>query len=59
MNSPSPISKRSFVVTLGPLTGMSAFTVDVSLPAVPAMAHALATSLSRSQLIIGGFMANS
>jgi len=38
---------------------MSAFTVDVSLPAVPAMAHALATSLSRSQLIIGGFMANS
>lgn len=56
MTSLLPTQKRSFVVTLGLLTGMAAFTIDVSLPSVPAMATALATSLSKSQLIIGVFM---
>jgi len=36
---------------------MAAFTVDVSLPAVPAMVEALTTSLSRGQQIVGIFMA--
>lgn len=57
MNPPPPIRKRSFIVTLGLLTGVAAFTVDVSLPAVPAMVEALATSLSRGQQIVGIFMA--
>ena len=52
-----PAQRRRFVVTLGLLTGMAAFTVDVSLPAVPAMVDALATSLSRGQQIVGIFMA--
>jgi len=56
VNSPPPIQKRSFIVTLGLLTGMAAFTVDVSLPAVPAMVEALTTSLSRGQQIVGIFM---
>lgn len=56
MTSQSPLEKRSFIVTLGLLTGLAAFTVDVSLPAVPAMAEALATSLSRGQKIVGIFM---
>ena len=56
MSSPSPVRKRSFIVTLGLLTGLAAFTVDVSLPAVPAMVEALATSLSRGQQIVGIFM---
>ena len=56
MNPPAPLKKRSFIVTLGLLTGLAAFTVDVSLPAVPAMADALATSLSRGQQIVGIFM---
>ncbi len=56
MTSPPPIQKRSFIVTLGLLTGMAAFTVDVSLPAVPAMVEALTTSLSRGQQIVGIFM---
>lgn len=56
MNSPTSLRKRSFIVTLGLLTGLAAFTVDVSLPAVPAMADALATSLSRGQQIVGIFM---
>ncbi len=47
---------RRFVVTLGLLTGLAAFTVDVSLPAVPDMVEALATSLSRGQQIVGIFM---
>jgi DHA1 family bicyclomycin/chloramphenicol resistance-like MFS transporter len=49
--------KPSFVITLGLLTALAALTVDISLPAVPAMAVALATSLSRSQQIVGVFMA--
>jgi len=57
VNSPLPFQKRSFIVTLGLLTGMAAFTVDVSLPAVPAMVEALATSLSKGQQIVGIFMA--
>ena len=31
------------------LTAIAAFTVDLSLPAIPAMAEALSSSLSRSQ----------
>ena len=57
MRSIPPAQRRRFVVTLGLLTGMAAFTVDVSLPAVPAMVDALATSLSRGQQIVGIFMA--
>jgi DHA1 family bicyclomycin/chloramphenicol resistance-like MFS transporter len=49
--------KPSFVITLGVLTGMSALTIDISLPAVPSMAIALATSLSKGQQIVGVFMA--
>lgn len=56
MTSPHTFRKRSFIVTLGLLTGLAAFTVDVSLPAVPAMVEALATSLSRGQKIVGIFM---
>jgi len=45
------------VITLGLMTGLAAVTVDMSLPAVPAMADALATSVSRGQQIVGFFMA--
>jgi DHA1 family bicyclomycin/chloramphenicol resistance-like MFS transporter len=57
VNLPSTQLKRGFVVTLGLLTGISAFTIDVSLPAIPAMADVLATTLSRGQQIVGVFMA--
>ena len=56
MNSPALSQRRSFVATLGLLTAIAAFTVDVSLPAIPAMAEALATTLSRGQQIVGIFM---
>jgi DHA1 family bicyclomycin/chloramphenicol resistance-like MFS transporter len=56
MNPPALAQKRSFVATLGLLTAIAAFTVDVSLPAVPAMVEALATNLSRGQQIVGIFM---
>ncbi|MDH3748049.1 MAG: multidrug effflux MFS transporter [Gammaproteobacteria bacterium] len=51
------IEKRSFVVTLGLMTGIAALTVDISLPAIPAMVDALATSLPKAQQIVGVFMA--
>jgi DHA1 family bicyclomycin/chloramphenicol resistance-like MFS transporter len=57
VNSPSPHLKRGFVVTLGLLTGIAAFTIDVSLPAIPAMADALVTTVPRGQQIVGVFMA--
>lgn len=50
------LHKRSFIVTLGLLTTVAALTVDLSLPAIPAMARALETSLSRGQQIVGVFM---
>jgi len=52
-----PHRKRSFIVTLGLLTGLAALTVDLSLPAIPAMVEALTTSLQRGQQIVGIFMA--
>ncbi len=48
--------KPGFVITLGLLTAVAALTVDLSLPAIPAMAEALGTSLSRGQQIVGVFM---
>ena len=49
--------KSGFVITLGLLTAVAALTVDLSLPAIPGMAEALGTSLSRGQQIVGVFMA--
>lgn len=51
------LEKRSFVITLGLLMASAALTVDISLPAIPAMAESLGTSLSRGQQIVGIFMA--
>jgi len=47
---------RSFIITLGLLTAIAALTVDLSLPAIPAMVDALDTTLSRGQQIVGVFM---
>jgi DHA1 family bicyclomycin/chloramphenicol resistance-like MFS transporter len=49
--------KPGFVITLGLLTAVAALTIDLSLPAIPAMAEALGTNLSRGQQIVGIFMA--
>ena len=57
MNSSKPTYGPSFVITLGVLTAMAALTVDISLPAVPAMVVAMATNLSKGQQIVGVFMA--
>ena len=38
------------------MTATAAVTVDLSLPAIPAMADALSTTLSRAQKIVGVFM---
>ena len=50
-------SKRRFVLVLGCLTGMGAVTIDMSLPAFPAMVVDLATSMSTGQQVVGLFMA--
>ncbi len=48
---------KAFVLTLGLLTGLTALTIDLSLPAVPLLAEALGTGLSQGQQVIGIFMA--
>ena len=55
MNADLAQSKR-FILTLGLLTATAALTVDLSLPAIPAMVDALDTTLPRAQKIVGIFM---
>ena len=50
-------SKRRFVLVLGVLTGLAAVSVDMSLPAIPAMVAALATDMATGQQIVGLFLA--
>lgn len=50
------LQSRSFILTLGLLTATAAVTVDLSLPAIPAMVEALGTELTRGQQIVGVFM---
>lgn len=50
-------SKRRFVLVLGFLTGIAAVTIDMSLPAFPAMVRDLATSMSTGQQVVGWFVA--
>ena len=50
------LHRKSFIITLGLLTAVAAVTVDLSLPAIPAMVDALGTTLSRGQQIVGVFM---
>ena len=50
------VHQKSFIITLGLLTAVAALTVDLSLPAIPAMVDALGTTLSHSQQIVGVFM---
>ena len=47
---------KSFILTLGLLTATAALTVDMSLPAIPAMVEALGTTLPLAQKIVGVFM---
>ena len=42
---------------LGLLTGLVAFTIDISLPAIPPMVRDLATTMSVGQQVVGLFMA--
>ena len=56
MTPHSPTSKR-FVIILGLLAGLVAFAIDISLPPIPSMVHALATSMSSGQQVVGLFMA--
>jgi len=50
------LQRKRFIITLGLLTAVAALTVDLSLPAIPAMVEALDTTLSRGQQIVGIFM---
>lgn len=57
MTSSDPLHRPGFILTLGMLIAAAALTVDMSLPAIPSMVEALATTLPRGQQIVGVFMA--
>ncbi|MEL7185339.1 MAG: multidrug effflux MFS transporter [Pseudomonadota bacterium] len=44
------------MITLGLMTAAAAISIDLSLPAIPAMVDTLSTTLSRTQQIVGIFM---
>lgn len=50
-------SRRRFVLVLGCVTGLGAVSIDMSLPAIPAMVFDFATSMPKGQQIVGLFMA--
>jgi DHA1 family bicyclomycin/chloramphenicol resistance-like MFS transporter len=50
-------SSRRFVIVLGLLTGLVAFAIDISLPAIPQMAANLGTGMPAGQQVVGLFMA--
>jgi DHA1 family bicyclomycin/chloramphenicol resistance-like MFS transporter len=50
-------TSRRFVLVLGLLTGLVAFAIDISLPAIPPMVQDFATSMSLGQQVVGMFMA--
>lgn len=56
MNQGLATSKR-FIVVLGLLTGLVAFAIDISLPAIPMMVRELGTDMSVGQQIVGFFIA--
>lgn len=56
MNEGLATSNR-FVLVLGLLTGLVAFAIDISLPAIPPMVRDLATNMSLGQQVVGFFMA--
>ena len=49
-------TSRRFVLVLGLLTGLVAFAIDISLPAIPPMVRGLATTMSLGQQVVGFFM---
>ena len=50
------LQRKSFIITLGLLTTVAALTIDMSLPAIPAMVDALATTMPKGQKIVGVFI---
>ena len=56
MNLPLTSSRR-FVVVLGMLTSIVAFSIDIALPAIPPMVSDLGISMSVGQQVVGLFMA--
>ena len=54
----SQATSRRFVVVLGLLTGLVAFTIDISLPAIPPMVRDMATTMPVGQQVVGLFVAH-
>src|SRR5690606_1764290 len=56
MPQPLPLSPRFLFILLGALAGLTPLAVDMYLPAIPAIARDLATSIDGAQLTISAFL---
>jgi DHA1 family bicyclomycin/chloramphenicol resistance-like MFS transporter len=54
--NPELAKQRKFIFVLGCLTTLAAMTIDMSLPAIPAMVQQLATDIATGQQIVGAFI---
>jgi DHA1 family bicyclomycin/chloramphenicol resistance-like MFS transporter len=54
--NPELAKQRKFIFVLGCLTTLAAMTIDMSLPAIPAMVQHLATDIATGQQIVGAFI---
>jgi DHA1 family bicyclomycin/chloramphenicol resistance-like MFS transporter len=54
---PPPVRSRSLVPLLGALTGLTALSIDMSLPALPTLAAVFATSAEQAALTLSMFLA--
>lgn len=52
----APLSPRFLFILLGALAGLTPLAVDMYLPAIPAIARDLATSIDGAQLTISAFL---
>ena len=54
---PHLAKSRRFIIVLGLLTGLVAFAINISLPAIPQLVEDLGTSMATGQQVVGLFMA--
>ena len=50
-------TSRRFIIVLGLMTGLVAFAINISLPAIPALVEDLGTRMATGQQVVGVFMA--
>lgn len=54
--TPYPVGSRRFIWLIGALTGLTALSIDISLPALPLIGAALSADAQQTQLTLSAFL---